>query len=479
MRITFNKALLMGGYLLMTVAVAGAFTACSDDDDEELTAIQSPTLEKTGSSVSSLSFSWTKVANATQYFYELTDPDGNTIDGDVIVGNTASFTGLKDNTTYTLSVWAYSAVANGVYGDAPVAVMTATTDAIVPLPAPTNLKVRSHTGTRFSLQWDNVQYASSYEYLVTQGEEEIASGSTNRNSVNVNVPGKGDYVLSVYAVSGNEAYSDSEAANFSFSKEAEESWRMEGQMSGGGYKWTATLVAYDDDTYSLTGWYGYEGYDLNFSVDATSKELVLSGYTEGNGYYYVPTSEGYGSWVYPGGGFSNFVGTKTSGKLYIWDNYLNDYATFVWPTPLEVSLIDQLVGTYSEVTSGGDYFTSDWSWQNASYTQDAVTVTKVDDTTLLMTGFYDGTSSLTLTVDQTAGTVKIASGQTIAGYYTLAQYYSSANHPDEAIEVGYDLETGKLTIPKDGDYSSWKCWTTYYASQYYSYGFYVSTLTKK
>jgi hypothetical protein len=86
---------------------------------------------------------------------------------------------------------------------------------------------------------------------------------------------------------------------------------------------------------------------------------------------------------------------------------------------------------------------------------------------------------LTLTVDQTAGTVKIASGQTIAGYYTLAQYYSSANHPDGAIEVGYDLETGKLTIPKDGDYSSWKCWTTYYASQYYSYGFYVSTLTKK
>lgn len=477
MRITFNKALLMGGYLLMTVAVAGAFTACSDDDDEELTAIQSPSVENSAKTVSSLNFTWSKVANATQYSYELTDPDGNIIDGDVTSGNTASFTGLKDNTTYTLSVWAYSAVANGVYGDAPVAVLQAKTDAIVPLPAPQNVQVYSHTGKNFCLMWSLVDNAGSYTYTLKQGDTVIETNETSDYYCYVNVPENGDYEFSIMAHSAVEAYSDSPETTISFTKNVELLWTAAGQMSNGSYKWDVNLEAYDDQTYALKSWYGYEDCDITFSVNEAG-EMVPVGYLSVYGDYYEyswsPTGTTY---ICTKDGWSSFSGDKNSGSLsfYCYGTY-----TFVWPKPLEVSLIDQLVGTYSEVTSGGDQFTSDWSWQNnISYTQDAVTVTKVDDTTLLMTGFYDGTSSLKLTVDQTAGTVKIAAGQTIAGYYTLAQYYSGANHPDEAIEVGYDLETGKLTIPKDGDYSSWKTWTTYYASQYYSYGFYVSTLTKK
>ena len=94
--------------------LVGLFTAC-DDDELVTTPLDAPAISVGAATVSTLTFSWDKVANVSQYAYELKDPQGEFVKGDVTTANSASFTGLQPNTTYTLDVWAYGAM-NSAYG---------------------------------------------------------------------------------------------------------------------------------------------------------------------------------------------------------------------------------------------------------------------------------------------------------------------------------------------------------------------------
>lgn len=94
---------LAGIFLLSALC---ALTSCKDDE-KVLTPLPAPEAGLYQATVSSLTFYWDKVANATQYAYELLDPEGDKVTGGVTEGTVAVLTGLKDNTDYKFTVWAY------------------------------------------------------------------------------------------------------------------------------------------------------------------------------------------------------------------------------------------------------------------------------------------------------------------------------------------------------------------------------------
>ena len=94
---------LAGIFLLSALC---ALTSCKDDE-KVLTPLPAPEAGLYQATVSSLTFYWDKVANATQYAYELLDPEGEKVSGGVTEGTVAVLTGLKDNTDYKFTVWAY------------------------------------------------------------------------------------------------------------------------------------------------------------------------------------------------------------------------------------------------------------------------------------------------------------------------------------------------------------------------------------
>ncbi len=94
----------MAGIFLLSALCA--LTSCKDDE-KVLTPLPAPEAGLYQATVSSLTFYWDKVANATQYAYELLDPEGEKVSGGVTEGTVAVLTGLKDNTDYKFTVWAY------------------------------------------------------------------------------------------------------------------------------------------------------------------------------------------------------------------------------------------------------------------------------------------------------------------------------------------------------------------------------------
>jgi hypothetical protein len=93
---------------LMMLAVACCLTACDDDDPFKfqpaapvVTAVGEPTS-------SSLTFSWSPVADAYEYQYLLTDENGVLATGGLTSDTLVTLTDLESATPYTLSVVAYA-----------------------------------------------------------------------------------------------------------------------------------------------------------------------------------------------------------------------------------------------------------------------------------------------------------------------------------------------------------------------------------
>ena len=68
--------------MLLSLALAGGFTACDSDDDLRQ-ALSQPNVAQNDASYQSLSFSWEKVDNAVQYGYRLIAPNGRAVKSDV------------------------------------------------------------------------------------------------------------------------------------------------------------------------------------------------------------------------------------------------------------------------------------------------------------------------------------------------------------------------------------------------------------
>lgn len=321
-----------GGIFLLAAACMGAFSSCSDDDDTLNGKLDKTNAEVLSQSVSSLSFTWKAIKNASQYAYELSDPDKNLVENGVTTDLAASFTNLQPNITYQLKVWAYGAYGSGYETSEPI-YLTATTPAVVKLGMPEVKVVTS--GATTTASWKSVEHAKKYEYYVKLKDSDKVLESGTVTDTEVALYGLvGEYELGVKSLSTSEAYSDSEYDKVEFKVEKREVWRTVGTFNdGAGHTWKATIVAYSNDSYTILKWYGVEGYDLEFSVTSAGNVAVTNAYKDDGSWYYVRTDATHHLTInhtY----HSSFSGNSTSGKMMI---YNGKDITFTWPVPVTES----------------------------------------------------------------------------------------------------------------------------------------------
>lgn len=334
----------MGLLLMAALLLTTAFTACSSDDVVK-TQLETPTVVEGDKTVSSLAFNWQAVSGATQYAYELYGADGKVVLGDVTSATSIITTGLQPNSTYTLKVWAYSAVGSDKTAS-PIATLTATTNAKVPLGNPVPEAKAANGGVTIS--WPEVEHATSYRYSYVDADGNTVEGETETNSVTLTDLPIGEYTIMIVATSTDEAYSDSAPIQLTFQRTKAESWRRSGTYTsaGTGVSYPATLVAYDDGSYTIESPFGEEGYSISFTVDADSKEISITGVTPDQyGYYPIYVSSQNYVTLYTSGGYSEFNGDEYEGEVrfgaYTYDNDGNQiggwgYDDFTWSSGDEI-----------------------------------------------------------------------------------------------------------------------------------------------
>lgn len=309
-------------FLVLLVACMG-FASCSDDDVVK-TPLDAPTLTTGETKVSSLAFSWQAVSGAAQYAYELYDATGNMVLGDVTSATSVIATGLEPNTTYTLKVWAYANV-NGDKTTSPIATLTATTNAKVPLDNPVPEAKSANGGVTIS--WPAVEHASSYRYSYVDAEGNTVEGVTETNSVTLTNLPIGEYTIKIIATSDDEAYSDSDPISLTFQRTKAELWRRKGTYTSAGLDATfkAVIVAYDDGSYTIEAPMGEDGYSISFTVDESSKEITPVGVTPDQyGYYAIYASSKYYVTLYTSSAYSEFNGNADEGEVWF-GSYTYDY----------------------------------------------------------------------------------------------------------------------------------------------------------
>ncbi len=443
------------GFLLAALFL-GAFSSCKDED-VLTTPLSATSGELYNSTVSSLTFTWDKVANAVQYGYELKTENGTAVAADVTSGTSATFTGLKDNTTYLLDVWAYSAYGSQ-YEKSPVTTLTARTPAIVPLDTPV---LTVSTEGAATISWEAIKNASSYSYTCTSENGTEISGTTEETYVTLNGLKTGDYTATVTALSEEEAYSDSEpaTATFSYVQVREESWRVNGTVNDGADNtWTATLVAWSDGSYTLKDWYNVEGYDLEFTVNSDGTITVTNNDKASSGVWVASGDNVDDGWVqlyttvYGSDYYSYFNGTKVSGNFYCYSYRTEGWYEFTWKAGGgEKTESWRAEGTVND-GAGKTWTATLVAWSDGSYTlKDWYNVEGYD---LEFTVNSDGTITAT-------------------NYY--ADYY-----PDIWISSGDDVDYGWVQIYTADGYSSFTGGKTGGEVWLYSYrtqGYYDFTWT--
>ena len=455
---SFNLSRLAGIFLLSALCV---LSSCKDDDTV-LTPLPAPEAGLYQATVSSLTFYWDKVANATQYAYELFSLEGDKVTGGVTEGTVAVLTGLKDNTDYKFTVWAYGPF-EGDYSKSPVAEISGRTPAIVQLATP-KLTVLVNGGAVAT--WDEVPNATHYVLTISINGGKESSWDITGTEMMIGNLSTGTYTVTLKAVSDDEAFSDSEPATATFEIEKKEAWRVDGTFDdGAGNKWPVTMIVWNNGTYTLKDWYNVEGYDLEFSVnDDTSINIlnyyepylpniwVEAGFEEDNGWIQLYTADGY----------SSFAGSKSEGGSVWFYSYKTDgYPEFTW-TGDGGSLIDDLVGTYSQNSTGSQIFDGS-NWVDFTSTNDVV-IEKIDNNTVSVTGLMYEDSSLKATFDPKALTLTFEP-QTWLDWYVFCVYDSPTT------PVVATISPAGITMSD---------WTAYYTDNSYSYVYGANTtLTKK
>ena len=88
------------------------------------------------------------------------------------------------------------------------------------------------------------------------------------------------------------------------------------------------MVAYSDGSYKLLKWYGYDGYDLEFSVGSDGKPTFLNAVKVENGWYYIKVAANSQLGLYPAYQ-STFSGDKNSGSFAFYSTYSEPFK-FSW-----------------------------------------------------------------------------------------------------------------------------------------------------
>ncbi|MDY2642423.1 MAG: hypothetical protein SOW01_08635 [Mediterranea sp.] len=336
----------MKTYRLYTLlALLGAMSFCTSCDDDEVvkTPLGTTSISSANSTVSSLTFAWEAVSGATQYAYELRDPDEALVKGDVTTALTATFTGLKDNTTYTLTVWSYAALSSDKT-TSPIAKLTATTAKIVPLAAPAPTTAMQNG--QMVVSWEPVENASYYSYqlysLVDEVETEITDDYTYDASVTFDKLELGTYRFYIQSMSEQEAYSNSEKVMIEFERTKLEVNRITATYTGlDGTSGTADVVSYDDGSYTIEAFHGATGFNLDFAVNAETSEVSIINGSTSNGYNYVWTDDSHYIAAYTSNGRSAFEGDLSRGEVWFYayyydkdnNNIAEGYYDIVWGAP--------------------------------------------------------------------------------------------------------------------------------------------------
>ncbi len=455
------------GLFVLAALGTGLLSSCKEDAPVP-TPLDAPQARLVAATVSTLTFTWDKVTDAVQYGYQLVGPDGSEVDGATTTATNAVFTGLKDNTTYTVKVSAFADVTESSLGTSAAFEVQGKTEAIVPLAIP-ELKVEAGEGTA-AISWEAVANADSYAYSYVVDGGTPVTGTTEETSLTLLKLEAGNYVFYLRAVSENEAYSDSEEAKAEFEVKPtarKESWRVTGSVDdGGGNTWAAVMVVWSDGSYTLKDWYNIEGYDLEFYVN-TDGSLSVTNYYEP---YYpsiwvISGDDIDNGWVrlYTTDDYSYFEGNRTEGSFYCWNYRTSGWYQFTWTSSGDSVTVDNIVGTYSQNNTYEFWYNG--AWNNYASTND-VTLTKVDDTTVSIEGFMyalsDGGKIINAVLDAGKATLSIAP-QNVDEWYKLA---------------GQNAETDSVTVIWENGVLTFGDWSLWYDG--YKYAFSTETvLTKK
>lgn len=321
--------------MLAMLVAALSLTACSSDDDEVVReGLTQNGITLTASTVSSLSFSWETVENATQYGYRLLDADGNAIDGGITTGTAVSFTKLSDDTEYAFELTAFAAY-NGKYSNGEVETINVKTDKKVPLSSPTLTSEVNYE--KVSVSWEAVENADTYYVKVAVSDGTEKNDTITSTSYSFTGTVGLTYTVSVSAYTEAEAYSQSEWSTTEelapVQNPRKEIWRVTGEFKETditGTTSTRTLVAYDDGTYELLDFiYEGTGYNLQFSVNDDGSINILNGETPVNGYIPVTCYDNYVCYIYPGAGYNKFDAEAGSFWYYSY-SYNGGYSEFTW-----------------------------------------------------------------------------------------------------------------------------------------------------
>ena len=177
-----------------------------------------------------------------------------------------------------------------------------------------------------------------------------------------------------------------------------------------------------------------------------------AGFEEDNGWIQLYTADGY----------SSFAGSKSGGgSVWFYSYKTKGYPEFTW-TGDGGSLIDDLVGTYSQSSTGSQIFDGA-NWVDFNSTNDVV-IEKIDNNTVSVTGLMYEDSSLKATFDPKALTLTFEP-QTWLDWYVFCVYDSPTT------PVVATISPAGITMSD---------WTAYYTDYSYSYVYGANTtLTKK
>lgn len=337
-----------GAWLLASMLCATPLAGCSDDEAADKTPLPTPQVVSSDITPTSLFFSWEGVEGSTQYSYQLYDPDNNKVVGDVTTKTSVRINKLRPMTTYTLKVIAYSPLLDPATANSPIAEITATTCAVIPLATPMQL-VATPDGSTIRIEWAEVENATSYEYYYTDGTEETSHTTISSPGATLRGVPNGEFTFyvkaasdAVYEATGEAVYTDSEYAAVTFVRSRVETWRAEGtyQSGSGGYNYAATLIAYDDNSYMVKDWQGVKGYDLEFALEEDGSVTIANGKqddTSGTKYTGVATGMDYAGYetfyISIDSEKPAFTGSEKRGELYICGSFDLDYFyydTFWW-----------------------------------------------------------------------------------------------------------------------------------------------------
>lgn len=199
--------------MIVTLVGLLGVVACDDYDETRFNYVDKTTVSLEESTLHSLTFTWTDVADVANYKYALVKGDLTQSKDDALAQGTTTetsmvFTNLEPGATYTLWVTPVSStglVSRSFYG-------TFSTTAIVALETPTVTAEFDDDTYLATISWNEVEHASSYTYSYKIGDQSY-SVDTNDLSFVLDCNGipVGVYTIYVVANSDQEAYTTSVA----------------------------------------------------------------------------------------------------------------------------------------------------------------------------------------------------------------------------------------------------------------------------